>query len=352
MKTDRKRTRKLVSIAAYMVCLLALAVGPERIIAMESKNSFKPGFRGNIQPMVGVVQSKSISDVSDENEKIDSLEQGAESETDVLIAALWEVVYTLENGSTQFYAGTPAENIVEGTFLLEAGVRQKLSGGTILSAAWIPRIPMMDDEAWTDPFLLGSNRQKTDRNSQAFRLTASSILGSPVTFRYSYATEEIDTEMSGFYLAEQPGSELTADDLLNLRRDSDYHFMEVMYDIYLNSGFIIRPQFGYMIGDADGDANSFGSFESGVDFFYPVNRWQVFGSVYFKDKDYDKTNPVFGKTREDKEYGATIGIGYAAPFGCENFMLNLITSYGEKDSNIKFYDSTSFMAGVGLAWRF
>ncbi len=315
-------------------------------------DDFEPGLSGYLQLMVGGGTSESIADVSDDTKTIYSLDQGADSESSLGVRPMYKLAYTLENGATQFYVGTPEENFVEGNFLFEVGAKQKLAGGTILGLAWIPDLPLIDSEVWEDPFLLGSERQETDQDTQAFKLTAESIMGSPLTLRYGYGFRDIDDEMSGTYLASLPGSTLTRKDLDSLNRESDYHFFQAMYAFRLENGFTIRPQFGYLIGDADGDANSFDSYSGEISFFYPMQRWMLFGNLSVVVADYDAENPVFNETREDTTFGVNFGVGYREPFGFENWSVNLFTRYEQNDSNITFYDSTDAMAGVGLAWRF
>ncbi len=126
-----------------LVCMVSLLYPDCGINATEREKRFTPGFSGNIQPMAGMRYSKSISKVSDEIKQIDFLGQDAASETNYTPFILWKVAYTFKNEATQIYAGTPTENIIEGKFLLETGLRQKLSSGTILTAAWIPKIPLL-----------------------------------------------------------------------------------------------------------------------------------------------------------------------------------------------------------------
>lgn len=352
MKTFLKLTfrKKRAGLLLSMISLSIWIIMSGQALAGESEghepeDEFKPGFSGYIQPLVGVMSTKSNSTVGDDNEKIDSLDQDAKSETEFAPIVLFNLGYTLKNGTTQFYVGTPEQEIIEGTFLAEVGGRQKFSDGTILSAAWIPNL--LDDDVWSDPFLTGRDRQETDRETQAFRFTAKSIFGTPLTLRYGFAQQEVENDRAGYFV---PG--LTASDRAKLKRDSDFHLVEAQYSIPLDMGIMITPQIGYLIGDADGDANSFKQFQGKITVEYPLGRWQLFGNVNMASSDYDETNPVFNKTREDKVYGAMLGVGYAAPFGWENIMVNVYTSFEQRDSNIKFYDSTSAMAGVGLSWMF
>jgi hypothetical protein len=349
----KQRNRlKWVQILATLISFILMGVLSGQLMAQGPIDKFKPGFSGYIQPAVGIGYSKSISDVSDDTKQIDSLNQDANSETTFFPLVLWELGYTLENSTTNFFAGTPKENIVEGTFFLEVGIQQKLSGGTILSASWIPERPVINNEVWKDPFLLGSERQETDQDSQAFKVTAESIGGSPVALRYGFGRQKIETEQSGSYLFQQPGSTLTATDLQMLHRNTDFHQLEALYGIPLGRGIMIRPGVTYVRGDADGDANSFNRFQGKVSFVYPWERWRFFGNFSLGWAEYDETNPVFNETREDVTYGTTLGLAYEAPFGWENFMATAFTSYRKQDANIKFYDSTSAIVSLGLAWQF
>jgi len=349
----KQRNRlKCVQILAALISFMLMGVLSGQLMAQGPIDKFKPEFSGYIQPAVGIGYSKSISDVSDDTKQIDSLYQDANSETTFFPLLLWELGYTLENSTTNFFAGTPKENIVEGTFFLEVGIQQKLSGGTILTAAWVPKLPILDNEAWKDPFLLGSDRQETDQDSQAFKVEAESIFGSPVNLRYGFGRQEIDDDQSGIYLSEQPGSTLTTADLQMLKRDSDFHLLEAQYAISFGRGIMIRPGISYLRGDATGDANSFNQFQGKVSFAYPWERWRFFGNISLGLAEYDEANPIFEKTREDVIYGTTLGVGYTTPFGWKDFTASVFTSFKKNDTNIKFYDSTSMIIAIGLAWLF
>ena len=351
MKFNLRPRFQAKSLAALISIVLITGL-PLTGLARGAIDKFQPGFSGYIQPMLGVTYSKSISDVSDDTKQIDSLDQEANSETDFFPLVFWEMGYTLKNKTTHFFAGTPEENVVEGTFYLETGIQQKLSGGTILSASWIPRLPILDNEVWKDPFLLGSDRKETDRKSQAFKVSAESIGGSPVSVKYGFGQQNIETEQSGFYLFQQPGSTLTSSDLKLLQRDATFHLLEALYAISLGRGAEIRPGVTYMRGDADGDANSFNQFQGKVSFVLPRDQWLFFGNVAIKWAGYDETNPIFNKTRDDVTYGMTLGLTYATPFGWDNFMATAFTSYKKQNSDIKFYDSTKMIVALGLAWQF
>ncbi len=352
-------------IISGLICILLLAFCMGQASARENDqdaktnqppagrpNRFEPGFSGFIQPMVGIGYRKSLSAVTDDNKQIDSLDQDAASETSFIPMLLWNLGYTLENKTTRFFAGTPEENILEGTFFLEMGIRQKLGDGTVLTAAFIPQIPLIDDEVWQDPFLLGSDRLETDRDSHAFRISAESLLGSPFTLKYGFGTQDIDNDQAGLYLSQQPGSTLTAQDLQSMKRSGDFHQVEVQYTLDLGRGAMVKPGFYYMKGDADGDANSFNRLGGKISITKPMGRYLLFSTLSMDHSDYDSPHPVFQQTRKEWKYKAILGGGYREPFGWKNFMVNLYTGFSKEDANIGFYDSTAIMGGVGITWMF
>lgn len=333
-------------------CTLLLSCSALKVSARPVQDAFKHGFHGYIQPVIGVSSFKSNVKVGDDNKKIDSLTDKASSETEFVPFVFWELSYTFEGESLQLYAGTPEENFIEGSFLLEAGMRYQFADRTKLTLAWVPNFPIIANEVWEDPFLLGERRNETDRESNAFKVEASSIMGTGLGLRYGYGIQEIDREQSGFYLAGQPGSTLSSEDLKQLERDTDFHLFEVQYLFRLNNGFSIRPSFTYLLGDADGDSNSFDNYEGKLAFVLPVSQWVIFGNVAYAYGDYDKENPIFNTSREDDILSSTLGFLYKEPFGYENWSVTLFGSYRDVNSNISFYDSQSFFTGLGVGWQF
>ncbi len=115
-------------LLSFALWALVLPAG----LVFSKESPFEPGFEGSLQPGVAVVSSKSLDHVGDDNRRINSLDQDPGSDTEIAPILLWEMTYTLENGRTQFFAGTPQDNMADGAFLMEAGVRHALPDETIL----------------------------------------------------------------------------------------------------------------------------------------------------------------------------------------------------------------------------
>lgn len=321
-------------------------------LAQGNSEEFVPGFSGYIQPMAGAGSITSLSRVTDSNRQITSFDQDAESETEFIPILLFKAGYTFQNGATRLYAGTPRENILEGNFIFEAGIRQKTSNETILTAAWIPEIPALDNEVWEDPFLLNSARRETDRDSQAFRISAENISGKGITMKYGFGRQKIENEQSGAYLAGQPGSSLTSQDLADLKRSGDFHVFEVFTMIPASRKFMIRPGLSYKRGHTDGDAMRFHHAGGQLGLLYMKSKFECNLNLKLGWRPYDSAHPIFEETREDLSYGATFGINYLQPFDLEDMKISFFSLVSQTASNIDFYDNQSLIGALGITWVF
>ena len=99
----------------------------------------------------------------------------------------------------------------------------------------------------------------------------------------------------------------------------------------------------------------------GVDFKlsygYNSEAFSVVVNGFIGYADYDKRNPIYGKTRDDDRYGAGVIGLYHNPFGWsvpffKKTSLYVKTDYLNSDANIDFYDTEIFSAGAGLFFRF
>ena len=74
--------------------------------------------------------------------------------------------------------------------------------------------------------------------------------------------------------------------------------------------------------------------------------------------DYDKSNPIYGKTRDDDRYGVSATVYYKNPwgwklFGSEPMQFFVTGVYSVTDSNIDFYNQEALlgMGGVAFRWK-
>ncbi len=203
---------------------------------------------------------------------------------------------------------------------------------------------------WTDPFLTGSHRSETDREVTAFRVAAADIMGSPFFCGYVFADQDIDKETSGQYLVSQ-GS-LTPAQAATLNRDARFHWFESGMVLPAGPGLVVIPTAHYMLGDADGEANSFDNFGAALTLTLPSESCEFFTSASLDFFSYDAIHPVFSKEREDLRFSLSAGVTIPRLLGYESLSLTFLAAWAEQDSNIHYYDATDLLAGMALAWQF
>ncbi|SCX76666.1 DUF2860 family protein [Desulfoluna spongiiphila] len=353
MLTWTRNTRPSASTRYLpLICLLLALAAPAVGIANPGKTP-TAGLQGDIKVMPGVIHAtKAQNDVGDDNERIDSLDQSASSETEVIPIVLWNLGYTFDNLKTSLYAGTPTSNIVKGTYFLEIGASHRLDNGTTLSLSWIPELPLIDDEVWKDPFLTGVDREETDRTSQGFQAKAEDIFGSPFFVSYAFAVNDIDEEESGQGYTDGDGNPLTDEELLSLRRSSEVHFVETGFRLPVSRSIILGATLDALHNEADGKAHRFDQLGGKVSMIFRHPVFQAFSTVSYHRADFDGTHPVFDKKREDRLYSASLGIEAPLPFDRLDLAFSMLVRYGRTDSNIDFYEGDTIMGGMGVSYRF
>jgi hypothetical protein len=319
--------------------------------AAQQRPPAESGFGGFLTVMPGVVDSKSQFNTDGENRETNNLDNSGKSVTNFVPIVLGEVHYSFADIRLQPYAGVPIDNIREGTFFPEIGVRHWLADGTRLSAAllWQPLLP---PKTWQDPFVVGERRHRTDADSYGAKLGADRLLGSPVGLRYDFARNDLDKDDSGQFLFAQPGSTLTEGDLDNLKRDASYHRFTINYTLPLGEQWSLIPAFRYTLGDAKGGSNSFDAYRPEIGLVYNAQPFLVSLNLLYERFDYRKENPIFGEKRDEDVWSAVLNAVYRQPFGLEGVSLNALGLVTDGDSDITFYDNRAAVLGVGASYSF
>ena len=309
------------------------------------------GFSGYIELLGGVISSDSQLNAESENAKTDALDGPGERVNTARVVPLGLVNYTFAEARTQLYLGVLPENVAEGQIQVEAGVRHDLVDGTILRISAIPFTPL-EAETWSDPFVVGQDRVKTDVESYGIKLAVENMKNSAFSLKLGWAKQKIDNETSGTFLISQPGSGLTPEDLNSLDRNADFIRLTGEYTHKITPRMHLKPILRYTRSNAEGGANSFHGLTPQLSFQYFGNRFQTAVNGAFRAQDYDDTHPVFGKTRRDYNIGVFAIIGYRAPFGWKDFRLDWFNGVFKNYSNIDFYESTSLFSFLGLGYIF
>lgn len=311
----------------------------------------KSGISGFINLGAGVtrVESNTLAEfgsVDLGNKTIDTLTEAPDSETSGLPVFGLEVAYTFASTRTQIFIGNQLEDYIRFDFSTRAGIRQEIGNAGVIGASFL-QTPL-PTEVWEDPFVTGTQRSKTDRTSDGYRLIWDNIYGTELELRYSAREVDIDKERSGEALG------LSASDRALLDRNGDSNRFSVQYT-FKRDGMkhLITPAIAYIGQDRDGGAVAYDGLSFNVNYIYSMNdRWKFVTNASYADLDNDEANPVYGKKADSERYGVSFTAFYAKPFGWKGWQANAGVVWFEEDSDINFYDSSVGLINAGMLYRF
>lgn len=339
-----------LTLAALVILLLSV-VSPARAldpIPMES------GFSGFIRPGIGYMRYKtnmvaSFLGYDLSKEKNDSLTDKPESESNGIALVPFSLEYTFASTRTQLFLGTDLTDLIRFDYTQQFGVKQEIGRfGLLQAGALFSGIPA---KVWKDPYLVDEDRDDTKRTSNGVRLTWDRIFGSGFQARYTYRKIDIDSEKSGESLGYLTNSERN-----RLDRDGDRHIAEALYRFRLAEKHTLAPTIIYTDDDRDGGAMASEAWDFQLTYAYLGNPVAFTGNVFFGKADYDKKNPIFGKTENDDRYGVQGTLYYQNPwdwrlFGSKPMSFYVGAAYARTDSNINFYDQEAILGTGGVIFR-
>jgi Protein of unknown function (DUF2860) len=334
------------------ITIMLLFVSPALAIEPIPEES---GFSGYLSVGAGYSHVKSnmisgnkLSNVG--NRTVDSLADNPDSNSSGGANFNFNLRYTFASTRTQLFIGNSMEDALRYDMATQLGVAQELPGNNLVAASLL--FSSIPTEVWKDPYVTNAKRARTDRTSNGVRLAWDRIFGSELQLQYSYRDIAIDDEYSGLFSGFTPAQQQLLD------REGDYHKAEILYRFYFDGKkHAIIPSVAYNNYDLDGDAMSNDGVDFQLTYRYKHERYSLVANGFIGYADYDKRNPIYGKTRDDDRYGIGLMGLYHNPFGWrvpffKSTSLYVKTGYFESDSNIDFYDTEIFTAGAGLFFRF
>ena len=305
------------------------------------------GFSGNFSVLAGFYSdSSNLSTEQDSNQA--SLTMEGNSENQGLLGFLGTVQYTFGESLThQVYAGTTREDIATGTIAFEIGYRHQLSGGTILDVSVLPTL--ISGKAWADPYAVGVNRNETDVKGNVGRLQLTNIGGTAFRTDFAIGQSDVDDELSGT----QDKLGLSDEEVALLDRERTYVYAKAGYPFILpNQAGVFVPSMVYFNSDAEGGALSFDSYGIELNYAKRIGRHGFVVTLDASDRQYDEANPIYGKAREENEYGAFLAYEFGGLMGYEDWSFITLLGLRTIDSNIDFYNSEQVLASVGVDYKF
>lgn len=296
--------------------------------------SDEAGISGEIAMTVGFASSTSNFNTKG-SDTISSNTQAPASDDTFLAFPLGNITYTFSDTlNQQVYAGTSRQDVATGIVVLEVGYRYQFESRMVMDVAILPTI--MSSETWEDPYLVNQPRTKTDESGNAFRFQLKNIAGSNFSFDSAFATKNVDTDAV----------------IDELKRDANTIYLKGQYRQPISRTMLIMPSIIYQSSSADGKANAYDQYGVELSVFKLMQRHQIVLTAGYAQRQYESTNPIYNKTRENNKLSLFAAYEYKNIMDWKDWSLVAFAGYGAEQSNITFYDNAEYIISTGLNYQF
>ncbi|WP_135384767.1 DUF2860 family protein [Vibrio tasmaniensis] len=306
------------------------------------------GFSGNMTFLTGFTANSSNLDAGQSNHQsqTDLMSSGA-TEANGMVAILGSMQYTFSAlNHKQIFLGTSRDDIITGTLAFEVGYRQQLESGMVIDFSILPTL--ISGEVWDDPYAVDSKREETDLTGNVVRMQLSKMMGTNFNIDMAFGESDVKKENTGL-----KGLDLTDEERTLMTREREYFYLKSGYQYFLKDGSgILTPSINVFSSNSEGNALSFLSVGAEVNLAKRFGNHGLAFTINAAKRDYDKENPIFNKTREDKDFGAFIAYEYANIFDAKNWSLVSLLGAKTTTSNIEYYQSSQYVVSVGVDYKF
>jgi hypothetical protein len=341
--------KKVINVA--MLAIVSL-VGASVASALDPIPQ-QSGFSGFIQPGVGYlnIQSNTVAKVLGfelSDKKISDLDEEPDSKSTVIATIPYKIAYTFAGSRTEVFLGTELGDLLSFDTAQQLGVKQGIGSLGVFQAGLLFSGTA---RVWKDPYVTGQNRDDTSRKNMGAQLVWDKIFGSNLELEYSIRKVDIGSEKSGEFLG------LTNSEQDRLDRNGTVHRASAAYGLKFGN-HKLTPQITFFSEDLDGEAMANTGADLQLSYLYDGDPISLVLNGYVGQADYDKSNPIYDKTREDDRYGASATVYYKNPwgwtlFGSEPMRFFVTGAYFAVDSNIDFYNQEAALglAGIAIRWK-
>ena len=312
----------------------------------------KSGFSGFVNLGVGGGQVESnffakIADIDIDlgNETIDDL--GAPEFKDVVMPAVaLELGYTFANKKTRVFLGNDFADYLQFDRSTRFAIRHDFDRLGTIQLAYL-NAAALATEVWSDPYLVGVERESTELEVSGARLTWDKIFGTKFELKVSAVERELDEENSG---VSQP---LTVAERQLLDRNGDAYRVELGYMMKVGDQNFLRPSVTYVDEDRDGRAMAQEGYALELTYvhtFAKGRRWVTTGS--YGEFDGDEVNPLFGKKNDADRYFFATTLFLPGNFGLDKWTTNIGAVWGQQDADINFNKTNMWLINAGILRRF
>jgi len=338
---------------AFLVMLLSLALIIEGSPALAlDPIPQQSGFSGFVQPGAGYLNMKtnmvsSVAGFELSDKRINDLNDDPDSKSTAIVTMPFNIAYTFASSRTQVFLGSQIEDLLSFDISQQLGVKQEIGPAGVLQAGILFS---GSTKVWKDPYVTNQNRDETSRSSTGAQLVWDKIFGSRLELGYSYRKIDLGSEKSGEFLG------LTNSQQDRLDREGDVHNVSAGYTFKFGEKHSLTPEVTLIYEDLDGEAMANTGAGLKLTYLYAGDPITLVLNGSVGGADYDKSNPIYNKTRNDDSYGGSATVYYKNPwgwklFGSEPMQFFVTGAYYAIDSNIDFYDQEALLGMGGIAFR-
>jgi hypothetical protein len=332
---------------------IVLLVGANVVFALDPIPQ-QSGFSGYVQPGLGYLSIKSNMvakvlsfDLSDQ--KINNLNDEPDSQSTMLFSLPFKLAYTFAGGRTQVFLGTEVGDLLSFDTAQQLAIKQGVGALGVMQAGLLFSGAT---RVWKDPYVTGQNRDDTDRRNMGAQFTWDKMFGSNLELEYSIRKIDIGSEKSGEFLG------LSNANQDRLDRNGVVHKVSAAYQFTFAEKHRLTPEIALSYDDLDGEAMANTGLDLKLNYTYLGDPVTLVLNATVGAAEYDKSNPIYSKTRDDDRYGVSATVYYKNPwgwklFGSEPMQFFVTGAYSLTDSNIDFYTQEALlgMGGVAFRWK-
>ena len=313
--------QRLLNAALFIATCTVLFIATTLTVHAQGPGPSESGLSGRLQGGAFFIQTDSQLSTESTISSIDDLDGPADThEISSGLASLY-LRYQFEDG-TAVYAGNPLE-ISEG-FALAAGVSRPMGAGTLdVAVTWLPI-----QEVWKNPYQTSVPRDTTDVDAYGLRVEVQNVAGSPWEVIYDIDRIDIEDDEIG-----------DLDD--DLKRSGWIHELGVKYTLPVMQDISLSPELSGTYGDIEGRSNSYHGIKLGVQVQHVRPPWVFLGLVSGFHQQYQKTHPLFDKTRRESGITTLAQVMRLNLFGVKRLFASFGAGYVWSNANIDFFDSPS-----------
>ena len=324
------------------VLLIVQLLAIQSVLAREGFHGFVFGGIGYTEAKTNTIKGNDFISIG--NSRVSSFSRSPRSQSDAHAAFAFEFSYGFKNG-VEVFTGTSLEDYLRFDSTTQIGARTTFDNLGRMSAGFV--FAPIVTEVWSDPYLLDSKREETDRSSQGIRVQWDEMFGTGLGVTITAREIELDDELSGT----DPSLGLTPSEIRLLDREGDQVSAVVEYVFKIGDRHRLTPSFRYVDRDRDGGAERAESVGGQLTYLYDTPDFSFATNVFVSKDDFDKANPIFGRDRDQDVWGASATFFLPAAWAGERWRWQLTTAYGKADSDIDFHDNEVWTNSVGLIVR-